>query len=90
MADRIVVWNTLKDAEDNILQHEASYVVESDTKENRFVVVVKASEMTDPADLTEAKTKANLKAKDIKDAWVAAMAEEILENQASQEGNVTL
>ena len=60
-------------------------------KTNSFVVVVLASEMTDPTDASEAKTKANAKATVIKDNWITALTVATTQtNDATIEGAVTL
>lgn len=61
---------------DNSLNHwEFYYDVEHNGQHNSLCVVVQPEEMVDPMDANEAKTKANVKAKISKDAWIAAMVD---------------
>jgi predicted nucleic acid-binding protein len=74
MADQITKCDVIKDSESNPIQYDVEYSVESGSDTNTFCVVVLASEMTDSTDTDEVKTKANVKAKAVKDAWVADLA----------------
>jgi hypothetical protein len=75
MADQILQKDKiLKDSDSSVVQWEMCYSVESGADTNTFVVVVEASEMTDPTDEAEAKTLANTKATALKTAWVTALA----------------
>lgn len=65
MADKIVALNKLDE------QWDVSYEVEKNSLMNAFCVVVLKSEMTDPDSDAEARTKANVKAAAIKNAWTA-------------------
>lgn len=90
MSDKITEFVQLKDADNNIVQYDVSYEVEHDTLTNTFCVVVMASEMTTPSDVTEAKTKANAKASVIKAAWVDSLPAPTATSQDAQVGDVTL
>lgn len=73
MADEIKSCNKVLDEASAIVQYDFSYVVSDPDDANRvnnFCVTVSASEMTDPTDANEAKTKANTKAAAIKSAWL--------------------
>lgn len=74
MADEITNCSKILDALGAVVQWDFSYNVESsDTppRLNNFAVTIRADEMTDPTSQSEAKTKANAKASDIKIAWLA-------------------
>jgi hypothetical protein len=88
MSDKILACNKILDGA-TVMQYDISYEVESGANKNQFCVTVLASEMTDSADTNEAKTKANVKAKVIKDAWVADLPEYSQESVAIN-GDVTL
>lgn len=90
MADSIVSFLQIKDADNNVVQYDVSYTVVHASLENNFCVVVKAEEMTLATDVAEAKTKANVKAAAIKTAWVAALPAPTQTSQDAQLGNVTL
>lgn len=70
MADRIVACAVTKDVDENPVQYDVSYEVEHNDKTNSFCVTIPAEELTDATDTAEVKTKANVKAKAIKDAWI--------------------
>lgn len=72
MSDQITGYSKIVNDADAVIQWDFSYIVESAGKINNFCVVVLASEMTDPTSESEAKTKANAKAAEIKSAWVVA------------------
>jgi len=92
MADKIESCVVTKDDAEVVVQYDVSYSVENvdASKMNSFCVVVKADEMDDPDDTVEAKAKANVKAKVIKDAWIASLVEMTNENVESVVGDVTL
>ena len=89
MSDTITACTKIVDG-DTVIQWDISYEVESGQNKNCFCVVVMPSEMTTPTDANEAKTKANVKAKAIKDAWVADLPEYTAAPVESVVGNVTL
>jgi hypothetical protein len=89
MSDKITQAVAIKDGE-TVVQYDISYDVYHDGKANSFCVVVSAAEMTDPSDEAEAKTKANVKAKAIKDAWVAGLPGSVAESKEDMEGEVSL
>lgn len=89
MADLITKCNKTLDGE-TVIQWDISYEVESGANKNHFCVVVLPSEMTTPTSADEAKTKANVKAKAIKDAWVADLPEYANTPVESVLGDVTL
>lgn len=70
MADIILKCDKILNEDSSVKQYDFSYEVEDNGRINNFCVRVLASEMTDPTSATEAKTKANVKAKAIKDAWL--------------------
>jgi hypothetical protein len=72
MSDKIIACNKVMDGTD-VIQYDLSYEVESGGNKNQFCVVVLAEELTNPADTAEVETKANVKAKLIKDAWVVGL-----------------
>lgn len=75
MADKITASTKELNSDNSINQWSFSYDVEYNSKLNNFCVVVQAEEMTDPSSESEAKTKANIKAKIIKDAWIVDLAD---------------
>jgi len=92
MADEITACTKVLDDNDAVVQYDVVYKVEDPNdanRVNRFCVTILASEMTDPASATEAKTKANVKAAEIKTDWLA-QAGTSAEAVASVVGNVTL
>jgi len=74
MADEILECAVTKDGS-TVIQYDVSYRVTNNGNVNQFMVVIKAEELTDANDIAEVKTKANVKAKAIKDAWVADLPE---------------
>lgn len=90
MADQITAFSQIKDVDNNVVQYDISYHVEHDTNTNEFCVVVKAEEMTDDTDLTEATNKANVKASVLKSSWVDAMPAPTAVEHAEKIGDVTL
>lgn len=91
MADKILkaVREDLDDG--NCHCYHLTYEVEDAGTKNLFVVVIKASEMSDPEDAQEAKTLANDKAAVIKTDWITAKATANTNtNKATLEGPVTL
>jgi hypothetical protein len=89
MSDKITACNKKLDGSD-VIQYDVSYEVTSGDNKNQFCIAVLASEMTDPSSETEAKEKANLKAKAIKDAWVADLPNYTSEPVSSVVGDITL
>lgn len=89
MSDKITACSKILDGV-TIVQYDVSYEVESDANKNSFCVTVLASEMTDPTDTDELETKANLKAKTIKDAWVATLPSKTSSEVSAVVGDVTL
>lgn len=89
MADEITQCNKVLDDSNAVTQYDFTYSVVDGEKTNNFCVTILASEMTDPDDADEAKTKANVKAAAIKAAWVAADVT-TSEAVASVVGSVTL
>lgn len=89
MADKITYCKKTMDGT-TVIQYDISYDVENGAAKNQFCVTVLGSEMTDPTDATEAQTKANVKAKAIKDAWVADLPDYTSEEVASVVGDITL
>lgn len=89
MADKITKCSVIKE-DSTVIQYDISYEVESGQNKNQFCVTVLASEMTDPTDADEAKTKANTKAKTIKDAWIADLPDYTSAEVSSVVGDVTL
>lgn len=89
MADKITACNKILDGE-TITQYDVAYEVESNGNVNEFCVTVLASELTDPTDADEVKTKANAKAKTIKDAWVADLPDYSAAPVETIVGDVTL
>ena len=92
LADEIIVCSKALDENDEVSQWDVSYKVvdpNDATRTNSFCVTVLASEMTDPTSLTEAKTKANVKASAKKTEWLAqpATSNEVVINEPE---NVTL
>ena len=75
MSDQITQSTKCLNADSSSCHWEFSYSVESGANKNNFCIVVTAEEMTDATSESEAKTKANVKAKVIKDAWVASLAD---------------
>lgn len=74
MADEIITCSKALDENEDVSQWDVSYKVvdpNDATRINSFCVTVLASEMTDPESLTEAKTKANVKASAKKTEWLA-------------------
>lgn len=57
-----------------ILSHTVLYSVTSGSATRRFTVVVRATEMTNPHDMTELATKADAKASAVKAKWSASLA----------------
>jgi hypothetical protein len=90
MADKILTCVVEKDALNNVIQYTVSYDVEYETAKNNFCVGVKAEEMTDSSSQEEAITKANVKAKIIKDAWIAVLPSPISEVLIFEAQDVTL
>ena len=74
MADQILGSIKALRADTTICHWEFRYIVESNDQINQFCIRVTDDEMDDPTDEAEAKTKANVKAKAIKDAWVANLS----------------
>lgn len=89
MSDKITACKKISDGS-TVVQYDVSYEVESDSSINQFSVTVLASEMTDPSDADEVEAKANIKAKAIKDAWVADLPNYTSSDVASIVGDVTL
>lgn len=89
MADQIINCVATKD-DQVIIHYDVSYVVEYNAILNSFCVVVKAEELEDASDLNEVKSKANAKAKVIKDAWIADLPDYSSEEKTSLAGEVTL
>lgn len=89
MSDKITSCNKILDGA-TITQYDVAYEVTSGDLANYFCVTILASDMTDPTDENEVKTKANAKAKEIKDAWVANLPSETAQPVVSVEGDVTL
>ena len=92
MADEIKNCNKIIDENNAIVSWDFSYTVSDPNDANRinnFCVTVLASEMTDPTDASEAKTKANAKASTIKTDWLAQEVNTITE-VAANVGSVTL
>lgn len=71
MADTITRCIKTSDENGDALQWDISYTVENNSKINDFCVTILASELTNPESGSEVKTKANVKAKAIKDKWIA-------------------
>ena len=96
MADKIVSCVVTKDDANVIVQYDVAYEVENGdaSKKNSYCVVVKAEELTDASDLSgsdaEVLSIANPKAKAIKDAWLAALADVTNADVATVVGDVTL
>ena len=72
--DKITSNSKCLEADSSLCHWEYAYEVAHNSAKNGFCVVVKADEMTDATSETEARAKANVKAKAIKDAWVASLA----------------
>ena len=89
MADKITSCMVTKDSESNPIQYDVAYEVFSGEKMNQFCITIKAEDMDDTADTDEVTTKANAKAKEIKDAWVAAMIT-VTNDAVAIDGDVTL
>lgn len=89
MADQITGLRTIKDADDNILDHRVSYDLEKSGHHLTIEVTINAAEMTNPASDVEIKALANALALEIKDAWDPTDVIEV-ENSSSLNGNVTL
>ena len=89
MSDKITTCTKVLDGTD-VIQYDISYAVENGANKNQFCVTVLGSEMDDPTDAAEAKTKANVKAKAIKDAWVADLPDYSAAAVESVVGDVTL
>lgn len=75
MADKIMSSTKCLESDNSLCHWEFSYDVEYNSKRNNFCVVVQPEEMTDPTDADEAKGKANIKAKAVKDSWIALLAD---------------
>ena len=89
MADEILQCVATKDGS-TVIQYDVAYKVTSNGNVNQFCVVIMASELTDPNDTDEVKTKANVKAKAIKDAWTADLPDYSAEAVEGVTGSVTL
>lgn len=89
MADEILKCDKILNEDDSVKQYDFSYRVENAGAVNQFCVTILASEMTDSTSASEAKTKANVKAAEIKTTWLA-QEETSAEDVASVVGNVTL
>jgi len=89
VADQIIQCLVEKDGSD-IIQYNVSYVLEYETHQNSFCIVIHAEDMVDPTDQAEAITKANVQAKVIKDAWVADLPALTSEVTISEPQSVTL
>jgi hypothetical protein len=89
MADEILECVVTKDGS-TVIQYDVAYKVTSGAAVNQFCVVVRGDELTDPNDEVEVKTKANVKAKAIKDAWVADLPEYVNAPVEEIVGSVTL
>lgn len=92
MADKIVrIDKDLKASDSTIQSWDICYEVEDSGDINTFVVNVKGDDMTDRTDQAEAESLANVKAKAIKDAWVAEKSNATnTSNVTETEKNVTL
>jgi hypothetical protein len=90
MADLIKQCIVTKDDAGTIIQYDVSYDVEHGSTKNSFCVTIMAEELEDKTDSDEVKIKANLKAKAIKDAWIADLSTYTLENKPSILGEVSL
>ena len=89
MADKITSCTVTKDSDNNPMQYDVVYEVFSGEKMNQFCISIKAEDMDDATDTAEVTTKANVKAKEIKDAWIAALVE-TSNADVSIDGDVTL
>lgn len=89
MADTITKCNKILNDDSSVQQWELTYQVEDSGKKNEFCIVVKAADLTDPTSASEAKTKANIKAKVVKDTWLELNHPSAV-NINSNEGSVTL
>lgn len=89
MADEILECVATKEGS-TVIQYDVAYKVMSGESVNQFCVTILASELTNTTDLNEVKTKANIKAKAIKDAWVADLPEYATEDNPSVVGAVSL
>jgi len=89
MSDRITACTKVLEGS-TVVQYDVSYEVESGANKNQFCVVVLSSELTNPADTSEVETKANVKAKAIKDAWVADLPGYVTAPVEGIAGSVTL
>lgn len=70
---------------------DISYEVEYENKKNSFCVTIPKSGMVTPTDIDEAKSKANIKAKLLKDAWIASLETlPITVSVSTEPENVTL
>lgn len=91
MADKRIKCICTKNASNVIVSHRVLYSVESGSNKAQLMIVVKASEMTNPADDTELKTKADAKAVIEKAKWVTRMATQNTQHvDATVAGDVTL
>lgn len=91
MADKRVKCICTKNAAGAVMFHRVMYTVSSGANQTRIMVVVKASEMTNPADDNELKTKADAKAVVQKAKWVAGLAAATTQHtDATIAGDVTL
>lgn len=91
MADQILQSTKCLNADSSPCHWEFTYDVVNGELHNSFCVLVMAEEMTDPTDEAEAKTKANVKASEIKTAWIATLADaKILTPDITAPQDVTL
>ena len=89
MSDKITTCTKTLDGT-TVIQYDVSYEVEYQAYKNQFCVTVLAGEMTDPSDVEELETKANVKAKALKDAWIGDLPDYTSEEVSSIVGDVTL
>ena len=92
MSDKIIECIVTKDDLDAPIQYDVAYEIENGdaSKVNSFCVTILASDMSDPTDTAEVTTKANVKAKEIKDAWIDTLATVVTNSSVAIDGDVTL